>query len=234
MRNKRCQNGCCLGHLAIEDSQTSQTFVSSSASTSTPNHQLTTPEERSKYTLAFLEVATGHDHYLQETCNKKRSKYVELVCALRAQGWQVKLDINQPFDDWYLNYKNASEDITDRTDQSGTVKKKRVFRDVRPDIEEGEIFAGRHPIFTCIIGAVGFHLKSNYTGLQALGIDGINLNSLLLQLSSLAGYSLHNCSSSYSILDRQQRSTSTTHTAHHTTTIPPAHPPAQFMPSGVG
>ena len=104
-----------------------------------------TPEERSKYTLVFLEVATGHDHYLQETCNMKRSKYVELVCALRTQGWQVKLDINQPFHDWFLNYKYASEDSTDRTDQSGTITKKRVFRDIRPDIEEGEIFAGRHP-----------------------------------------------------------------------------------------
>ena len=164
----------------------------------------------------------------------KRSKYVELVCALRAQGWQVKLDINQPFDDWYLNYKYANEDITDRIDQSGTTTKKRVFSDVRPDIEEGEIFAGRHPVFTCIIGAVGFHLKSNYTGLHLASTASTSIRCCSSSRRSPVGYSLHNCSSTYSILDRQQRSTFTAHTAYRIATTPPAHPPAQFMPSGVG
>ena len=127
-----------------------------------------TKEERSECKLVILEVATSNDFYLVDAQNRKRSKYVELVRALREYGWNVITEQGLHFNEWYLQYTHAKDDTTDKIDAQGVITQKRVFTDITPEIEEGEIFIANEPIFTCIISACGFHLTHSYHSLEAV------------------------------------------------------------------
>ena len=171
-------------------------------------------------------MTTTHDLFLRSAQNGKRSKYVELVRALQEFGWTVVTESGLSFQDWYLKYDFAKQDTTT------TPNRKRKFTDITDGYvhEEGEIspHANINPIHTVVIGACGFHLHSNLSALNSVGIESAQANKLLLDLSMQAGYTLQSCYASFSRIIRNINMTSKkpSRSHHYNASSTPLPPPA--------
>ena len=181
----------CFGHRAFPD-KVDLVLVKGWDSSSPPP---SSPAEKAVIELVLVESTSDtHDHYLTDAKNLKQTKYVQLVLALQAEGWNVVLrtDTVKPDEwaSWYLKHSFAVDDLS-----------KGRYADMGP--EEGEVeFAGFSPLHTVIVGHCGTHTKSNISAFLALGIRGENLVSLLSDLYVLAASNLSTCRSSFSRISK--------------------------------
>ena len=118
-RSTQHQTGCYQEHQVNVASRTSLTCASSLDLTSMPPHHL---PRRSAQNASLSSLKwPSNDFYLVDAQNRKRSKYVELVRALREYGWNVITEQGLHFNEWYLQYTYAKNDTTDKIDAQGVI-----------------------------------------------------------------------------------------------------------------